>query len=287
MLSPVITRLSALHDWAIERPYVGILVRAGDKGLKSQSKDSAASIAYYTLMSLFPMILGLVSIGGFFLKSEVIQLRVNDLIVETLPGSAEYITRTIESLVRVRGAAGITSVIVLMWSASKMVGAMSRSINRALGMRRNYAIYLSSLRYFAITLIVAVLILLTLAVAPAAELLSELQLELFGKRWNTVLDVIASRAVGLLATALMVGAVYALVPYQRLLWRDLLPGLLVAAVLIETGKSLFVWYIETAANYSAVYGSISSIIVLLIWLYFSARVVLFGAQVISVSRSKK
>ena len=85
----------------------------------------------------------------------------------------------------------------------------------------------------------------------------------------------------------MVGAVYALVPYQRLLLRDLLPGLLVAAVLIETGKSLFVWYIETAANYSAVYGSISSIIVLLIWLYFSARVVLFGAQVISVSRSQK
>ena len=66
-----------------------------------------------------------------------------------------------------------------------------------------------------------------------------------------------------------------------------LPGLLVAAVLIETGKSLFVWYVETAANYSAVYGSVSSIIVLLIWLYFSARVVLFGAEVISVSRSQE
>ena len=286
MLSPVIARLFALHDWAIERPYVGILVRAGDKGLENQGKDSAASIAYYTLLSIFPMILGLVSIGGFFLKSEVIQLRVNNLIVETLPVSAEYVTRTIESLVRVRGAAGITSVIVLMWSASKMVGAMSRSINRALGMRRNYAIYLSSLRYFALTLIVAVLILLTLAVAPAAELLSELELELLGKRWNTVLDVIANRTVGLLATGLMVGAVYALLPYQKMPWSDLLPGLLVAAVLIETGKTLFVWYMETAANYSAVYGSVSSIIVLLIWLYFSARVVLFGAEVINVSRSQ-
>ena len=284
MLSPVIARLSALHDWAIERPYVGILVRAGDKGLENQGKDSAASIAYYTLLSLFPMILGLVSIGGFFLKSEVIQLRVNDLIIEVLPVSAEFVTRNIESLVRIRGAAGITSIIVLMWSASKMVGAMSRSINRALGMRRNYAIYLSPLRYFALTLIVAVLILLSLAVAPAAELLSELQLELLGTRWNTVLDLIASRAVGLLATGLMIGAVYTLVPYQRLPWRDLLPGLLVVAVLIETGKSLFVWYMETAANYSAVYGSVSSIIVLLIWLYFSARVVLFGAEVISVSR---
>jgi membrane protein len=286
MLSPIIARASALHDWAIEQPYVGILVRASDKGLENQGKDSAASIAYYTLLSLFPMILGLVSIGGFFLKSEVIQLRVNNLIVEMLPVSADFVTRNIESLVRIRGAAGITSVIVLMWSASKMVGAMSRAINRALGMRRNYAIYLSSLRYFALTLIVAVLILLTLAVAPAAKLLSELELELLGKRWNTVLDVIANRTVGLLATGLMVGAVYALIPYQKLPWRDLLPGLLVAAVLIDTGKSLFVWYMETAANYSAVYGSVSSIIVLLIWLYFSARVVLFGAEVINVSRSQ-
>jgi len=286
ILSPVITRLSALHDWAVERPYVGILVRASDKGLKNQGKDAAASIAYYTLLSLFPLILGLVSIGGFFLKSEVIQLRVNELIVEVLPVSAEFVTRNIEALVRIRGAAGITSAIVLLWSASKMVGALSRAINRALGMQRNYAIYLSSLRYFALTLVVAVLALLTLAVAPAAELLSELQLELLGKRWNRVLDVIANRTVGLLVTGMLVGAVYTLMPYQRLLWRELIPGLLVSAFLIELGKSLFVWHVETAANYSAVYGSVSSIIVLLIWLYFSARVVLFGAEVISVNRSQ-
>jgi membrane protein len=287
MLSPVIARLSALHDWAIERPYVGILVRASDKGLENQGRDSAASIAYYTLLSLFPLILGLVSIGGFFLNSEVIQLRVNDLIVEVFPVSAEFVTRNIESLVRIRGAAGVTSVIVLMWSASKMVGALSRAINRALGMQRNFAIYLSSLRYLALTLVVAMLVLLTLAVAPAAELLSELELELLGKRWTTALNVIANRTVGLLATGMLVGAVYTLLPYQRLLWRELLPGLLVSVFLIELGKSLFVWYVEKAANYSAVYGSVSSIIVLLIWLYFSARVVLFGADVISVSRNHK
>ena len=174
-----------------------------------------------------------------------------------------------------------------MWSASKMVGALGRAINRALGMRRNFAIYLSALRYFVLTLVVALLFFLTLAVAPAAELLSELQLDLLGKRWNVALDIIASRAVGFLTTGMLVGAVYTLLPYRRLPWRDLLPGLLVAAVLIETGKSLFVWYVETAANYSAVYGSVSSIIVLLIWLYFSARVVLFGAEVIRVSRSQE
>ena len=287
VLSSIITRLSALHDWAIERPYVGVLVRAGDRGFENQGRDSAASIAYYTLMSLFPLILGLISIGGFFLKSEVIQMQVNDLIVQVFPVSAEFVTRNIESLVRIRGAAGITSGIVLIWSASKMVGALSRAINRALGMRRNYAVYLSSLRYFALTLVVALLVILTLAVTPAADLLSELQLDMLGKRWNTALDVIANHTIGVLITGMLVGAVYTLVPYQRLPWREILPGLLVSIFLIELGKSLFVWYVETAANYSAVYGSVSSIIVLLIWLYFSARSVLFGAEVISASRNQK
>jgi membrane protein len=114
-----------------------------------------------------------------------------------------------------------------------------------------------------------------------------MQLDLIGTRWNALLDVIASSAAGLLMTAALIGAVYTLVPYQRLPWRDLLPGLLVAAVSIEIGKSVFVWYIETATNYSTVYGSVSSIIVLLIWLYFAARVVLFGAEVIAVNREMK
>ncbi len=287
MLSSVITRLSALHDWATEKPYVGVLVRASDRGFADQGRDAAASIAYYTLLSLFPLILGLISIGGFFLKSEEIQLRVNELIVELLPVSSDLVTQNIDSLVRIRGAAGITSIIVLMWSASKMVGALSRAINRALGLKRTFAIYLSSLRYFVLTVVVALLIFVTMAVAPAIELLSGMQLDLIGTRWNALLDVIASSAAGLLMTAALIGAVYTLVPYQQLPWRDLLPGLLVAAVSIEIGKSVFVWYIETATNYSTVYGSVSSIIVLLIWLYFAARVVLFGAEVIAVNREMK
>ena len=167
-------------------------MRAIDKGMDDQGRDMAASIAYYTLLSLFPLILGLVSIGGFFLMSEEIQLRVNELIVQLLPVSADLVTRNIDSLVRIRGAAGITSIVVLMWSASKMVGALSRAINRALGLKRTYAVYLSSLRYFVLTVVVASLVFLAMAVAPAVELLSGMQLEWLSTRVNVLLDVIAS-----------------------------------------------------------------------------------------------
>lgn len=283
MFSAIEQRLTRLHDWALRQPYLGVLVRAADKGHTDRSKDMAASIAYFTFLSLFPLVLGLVSLGGYVLESEDVQLRVNQLIVEVLPVSADFVTRITDSIVRIRGAAGVTSILILIWSASKMVGALSRAINMALGQKRNYAIYFSSLRNFGLTLVVAVLIVFTLAVAPLLEVLSELQLEFIGERWNSVIRIIAGRTAGLLVTLLLLVFVYGLVPHHRVGLSTLLPGLLVAGILIEVGKSLFAWYIETASDYSAVYGSVSSIIVLLIWLYVSARVVLYGAEVISVN----
>lgn len=283
MLAAIQQWLARLGDWALRQPYLGVLVRAADKSHADRSKDMAASIAYFTFLSLFPMVLGLVSLGGYVLSSEEIQLRVNRLIVEVLPVSAEFLTRITDSLVRIRSTAGLTSVLVLMWSASKMVGALSRAVNMALRQKRKYAIYLSSLRNFALTLVVAVLIVLTLVVSPLLEVLAELQLELIGERWNSVIQITAGRTAGLLVTVLLLGFVYGLVPHHRIAFASLLPGLLVAAALIEIGKNVFVWYIETAADYSAVYGSVSSIIVILIWLYFSARAVLYGAEVISIN----
>ena len=76
-------------------------------------------------------------------------------------------------------------------------------------------------------------------------------------------------------------------PHRRLPFRDIVPGLVTATVLIEGGKSLFGWYISTSTNYDAIYGSMSSIIVLMLWLYFAALVVVYGAEVIAVNGEKE
>ena len=80
----------------------------------------------------------------------------------------------------------------------------------------------------------------------------------------------------------MLVLLFKLVPYQRPAWREVLTGALVGAFLFEIGKSLFGIYVQNIAHLQAVYGSLSSIIVLLLWLYFSARVLLFGAELVAV-----
>ena len=283
MMKTAVEKEKALLEWAANLPYIGVLIRAANKSSKNSDKDMAAGITYYTFLSLFPLILGLAALGGFFLKSADVQLRVHDFLIQILPVSSDFVGRIIDSLIKVRGAAGVTSIVVLLWSGSKMVGALTRGINRALGLKRPFAMFLSSLRYFGLTLIIASVVFLMMALAPAVEILADLELEMLGERWNAILDVVAGRTASLLLTGTLITAVYWLAPYQRLPWRDLLPGILVATVMIEVGKQLFTLYMKSAAEYSAVYGSVSSIIVLLLWLYFSARTVLYGAELISVT----
>ena len=280
-------RVKNIVDASYRLPVVGILVRAGVESQKDLARDRSASIAYFTILSLFPLILGIVAITGFFLKSAEAQVRVNQFIVELLPVSADFVTRNIDDLVRIHGAAGLTSIIVLMWSGSKMVAALSRGINSALDLKRPYAFYLSRLRNFGLTLIVALMIFLAIAVTPMVEILNELELEFVGEPWNSYIGLIAGHIGGFAITSFLLGVIYVLVPFQQPYWKDLLPGILVAALLIELGKELFVLYVENVSRYNAVYGSVSSIIVLLIWLYFSARVLLYGTEVISVFRAQR
>jgi len=271
-------------DNACEVPVVGILVRAGLKGQQDSAKDMAASVAFFSFLSLFPLILGLISIGGYFLESADVQAKLHEFIINVFPVSSDFVTVNIDSLVRLRGAASIASLVVLMWSASKMVGALSRGINKALDIKRPYAFYLSKLRNFGLTFTVSIVVFGTIALAPAVEILAELDLGFDGTRWNAFFELVAGHVAGFAITFIMLGIIYTLIPFEQLKWKELLPGLVVATCVIELGKGLFAFYYGNVSSYDLIYGSVSSIIVLLLWLYFCARVVLYGTEVIYVYR---
>ena len=108
----------------------------------------AASIAYFSFFSLFPLLLGIVAAGSYFVDLDVLRERLEPLIVDTLPGSGALVRDNVDALFRLRGVAGLASVLGLFWSASKMAGAVSRGINRALDADRRHPAYLSPLRNF-------------------------------------------------------------------------------------------------------------------------------------------
>ena len=271
--------ISRLRKEASEVPILGILVRAGLRGAETHVKDMAASIAFFSFLSLFPLALGLIAIAGTVLKSETLQQQVIGWFIEFFPVGAEFITQNIESLVRLRGAAGLASIVVLFWSARKMVGSMNRGINIALGLKRNYAVYLSPLRNFGLVLSTSLMMFGTAAISPLADLVSGLELDFLSAGWRDLIKLTGGHVIGLASTGIMIGSAYFLMPYRRPEWKEIWPGLLVATLLIEIGKKAFVYYIDNISSLDALYGSITSIIVLMVWLYYFGRVLLYGAEV--------
>jgi membrane protein len=263
-----------------------VLLRAFEKSNEDHAKDMAASIAYFSFFSLFPLLVGVIAGASLFLERSEIQARLDRMLSDEFPGSADFLRTNVEALIDLRGAAGIASVAGLLWSASKMFGALSRGINLAFGMPKGHPFYLSKLRYFGMTVLVSLLLLSAVAASMALDVIAQFKPAQLGLDDSTLTSLGGHLASFVFVFAIVL-MLYAIVPYKRRPWRELLPGALVAALLFELGKALFVLYLENVGSLEAVYGSLTSVIVLLLWLYFSARVLLFGAELIAARREAR
>ncbi len=160
-----------------------------------------------------------------------------------------------------------------------MAGAISRGINSALDQNRGYAFYISPLRNFGLVVAVTLLMFCTTALSPLADLVSGFELKFIGQNWRDLIELVGGHMIGLASTGVMIAFTYFLMPYHRPVWNEIWPGLMTATLLIEVGKKAFVYYVDNISSLDALYGSISSIIVLMLWLYFFSRVLLYGAEI--------
>lgn len=264
-------------------PFVGVILRAIEKSNQDYAKDMAASIAYFSFFSLFPLLVGVVAGASLFLDRVEIQSRLDRILAGEFPGSADFLRTNLEALIELRGVAGVASVVGLLWSASKMFGALSRGINIALAVPKDHPFYLSKLRYFAMTVVVSVLLLVAVGASTALDVVTQVDLTRFGIDTSAFASL-GGHVASFAYVSMMVSLLYKIVPHERPQWREVVPGALVAALLFEVGKALFVLYLDNVSSLEAVYGSLTSVIVLLLWLYFSARVLLFGAEIIAARR---
>ena len=279
----------AIH-WAGDSPIVNnSVVALGWRVFKKLGDDDAthlsAGIAFYAVFSLFPLLLGLLAISGIVFSSVTLQEQLLAYVTESMPGSKEFVSKNVEELVRFRGALGIGAILGLLWSASSVFGAISRAINRAWDVDKNRPFYVAKPMHIIMALGVGVLFLLSSFSTAAIELLSNHSrgLGLFGQEFFLDLGLgnLALRAIPWVITLTVFLLLYRLVPNCKTYWRYVWPGAVVAAVLYEVSKGIFVWYLANVANYELVYGSLASMIVLLSWAYLSAFILILGAEISS------
>lgn len=244
----------------------------------------AASISFYVLLSLFPLTLALVSILGFIFRSPEMQARVIEGIANFLPISQEFITSSIESVVKTGTitATGIIGVIGLVIGGNAVFTAVRKSLNAAWGIREPRPFMTERLVELSMMLGAAILIFLSLAMTSALRIAQQSDVVAFGGIfWNII-----SALIGTMIIFVVFLFLYKFVPNTKVRWRDIWLGALLAAIGFQVTQSVFFWYATNFAHYNLIYGPIGSLIALLLWVYISAVIFLFCAKMTAV-RSRK
>ena len=240
----------------------------------------AASVSYYAVLSLFPLVLGLSAIIGLAAESPSRQEEVIDFIVDFLPGSEQFVRDSVKGVVKFRGALGIGSIFGLLWAASAVFGSITRVVNRAWDVRANPPFYKAKPRQLGMALGVGALFAASVAFTSFLQWATSIEV---GDR--TVAELLGGGGVavilripGLLISLAIFLVIYKYIPNTKTYWREIWVGAAIAAVLFETAKNLFLWYLENFAQYDQLYGNVASVIILMVWTYFSAFILILGAE---------
>lgn len=242
----------------------------------------AAGVAFYGLIAIFPTLLGLVSLFGFFLDPTQLTLLLTDL-EEVMPSEAYHLiqaelTRLASQGRSQLGVASLLSIMVALWGAGKGVRAMMSALNVAYRQdetRGFIRLHLMSLGLTLGGLALGVVMLMTLILLPLAlkffDWIPMLESALQLVRWP-IMAVFLFLAIALLYRfgADRNGT-------NTGIWRDW--GAWIAIGLWLSGSLGLSVYVSRIASYSATYQSLSAVIILMMWLWMSALVVLIGASI--------
>lgn len=243
----------------------------------------AAALAYYTVFSVAPLLLVLIAISGLVIGRQTVRGEIEAQIIQ-LAGEdiAEFVTTLLQNFDRPREGmlATILGIVTLLFGAVGAFVQLQDALNTIWGFKPKEGVNIWLLvRQRLNTFIMLVLIIIVFVVALFANAtLTALLNTTFPE--GTVTALIASLVNTLVSfgvIALLIALVYKVLPDAKLAWRHIWLGAIVTTILFNIGKSLIGLYLSTSAV-NSVYGAAGSLVALLIWIFYSAQILLFGAE---------
>lgn len=277
-------RLNRLYRFANRqlRGYPALLYRVILAFGDHEGAFMAAALAYYALLSLFPLLLLLIAVGSMFLTVQEAKDMALSTVGTYLPTALEVASRTVEEVLRERGAIGAVALLGLIWTASGVFGAIFRAVNRAWGESQPGPAWKSRLAALILVLIVGMLFIVNLIVSTTHSILQSWRLSIWG--WDVFQDPAVSRLAGWLSALVSLAVniatfvvIYRFLPRAPVAWRDVWPAGVVAGIVYQLAKLIFTWWLGTA-RYNLVYGSLGAIVGVLLWSYVSSLILLMGAE---------
>jgi membrane protein len=259
----------------------GLAIWRGVTGIyQSNDLTFASSIAYYSLLSLFPFFLLVLAILATVTDNDVDRASVLDFVLRYFPRQFDFVNTQLKAMQSAGIRVGIFGSVLLVWAAMGVFGAITSAVNHAWGVEKQPS-YLKHKLISFIMLVAASLLLL-------AGLLLVSAINVAEARWFAV---IMTHAPGLLVLQgwaiksastvifiVLVGLIFYFVPNAAVRFRDVWVGAVITGLLWRCALAGFSRYVRDLNRFS-VHGSIAAVVVFLLWVYISAVILLYGVEV--------
>ncbi|HEX5998369.1 MAG TPA: YihY/virulence factor BrkB family protein [Hyphomicrobiaceae bacterium] len=268
-----------------------LLTKAVNGWLRHKNARFGAALAYYSVFSLGPLLLIVTAVAGLFFGAEAarrsITSQFRSMLGDIGSQAVEAMLKGAESATG-GGWTAMLGIALLVVAALAVVVQLRDALNTIFeceepadaGIAWYAKVYaLSFAGILALGFLLAVSLIVSAALAAVSVWLS-------GSAVESALLTLLNFAVSLAVLTLLFSVLFKWLPDRQLAWRDVWLGGFVTALLFNIGKSAIAWYIGTQ-GFESTYGAAASIVVLLIWVYYSAQIVLFGAELTQAYAARK
>jgi membrane protein len=264
---------------------VKVLKQLGDRFLNLRVYDLSAQMAYYFLMSVFPFLLVIYSLLTYLpLREE----NILELVQPYAPESTyNLIDKTLSyTVMRQEGNLLSFSLIVTLWLSSMGFQSMKRIMNDAYQVRNNENMLKQILESLLLTVGFMIAVLFSVFV-PLFEKILRVYLEgIFSNLAFQKLWIIIQWGIGTVFLLLFFIMLYSFAPSIKLGFKKVLPGAFLATIGWQLVSMGFATYVS-GSNYSALYGQVAGLVVLMLWFYLSAMIIILGGLLNTVVYPKK
>jgi membrane protein len=249
------------------------VIRGTAKGMAEHEAGlRAAALAYQGLFSLFPLLLFLTFIASQVLTSIDVRGRLDSFLLQAIPTADgfDFLERIIDQTIDLRGSLGLIGLLGLLWTASALFTNLSTSLNVIWGSPHR-SIWRRRLLAVAAVLVLGTLFLLAIVLSalPALPFLNG------DHPLLRALDL----GVGVAVEVLLFWLVYRWLSTAPVRSLAVLAGAVLAGLLWEAAQGAFRWYLTSGlTNYGAVYGTLASVIALILWAYLTGLILYLGAE---------
>ena len=248
--------------------------------VESDDPTYAASIAYYALLSLFPCFLLLFAFLGRMTADADNRRAVLSFVLQYFPLQFDFITGQLDSFGAGELTTGLAGTLGLVWGALGVFGAISTAVNHAWGVEEPRGFWHQSLMSFLMLAVSGVLLLVALFLVGASHVVGASWFAgvVAGFPGLAVLRGLTVRYATTLLVILVVALVYSFVPNAKVRLRDVWLGAVVTGLLWSEAFEVFSWALRDTTRLTRVNGSITAVVVFLLWVYVEAVILLYGAE---------